>query len=322
VLDVVQETLGRILYKLPSIPGQAQIEVTNVCNLDCKMCPREKLDVTYEHIPVDRMKAIVDRLTGVRVLTLTGWGEPFLHPQIFEMIQYSKQKGFEVHITTNGVFKASSVPRILGSGLDSLSFSIDTPTNGLEWGHSSKTAVERMKQVIQSRKGKRPSVTIQATLHKGGEGQIEEVIRLCAEAKGDRVNLGRLDTRYAPAMERPDPEEETKMLKKADQLGRKLGVQVDSIQYAVSTGIKKYGYRIFKRTLHRMGRYCLRTYDYIYINNAGDVTPCCLLPSHTIGNILESDLATIWGSRRFGDFRENQKKICGKCDLWQIECSD
>lgn len=322
MLQKIHETMGRIFYKIPALPVNAQIEITNLCNLDCKMCPREKLDVAHEHIPFERMKAIVGKLDGVRVLTLTGWGEPFLHPEIFEMIRYAKQKGFWLQITTNGVFKNDSlVSKIVESGLDALSFSIDSPSNGLAWGHSTNAGVERMRQIIQSRKGKTPQITLQATVHKGGEEQVMEVIRLCKKVGGDRVNLGRLDTRFAPEMERPNPREERKIFKNANHLGRKLDVRVDCIQYAISAGMERAVYRLIKKALHRMGRYCLKTYNYVYINNAGDVTPCCLLPNLSMGNILEVDLAVIWKSPNFMDFRENQKKICGKCDLWQIEYS-
>lgn len=319
MLELIQETMGRILYKIPPSPLHAQIEITNICNLDCRMCPREKLDVALEHIPFERMKAIVDRLNGVKILTLTGWGEPFLHPNIFEMIRYAKQKGFWLQITTNGVFKNDSlVPRVVESGLDSLSFSIDSPSNGLEWGHHTNAGVERMRQLIQARQGKTPAVTLQATVHKGGEEQVMEVIRLCKSAGGDRVNLGRLDTRFAPEMERPSPREEKRIFRKAHKLGRELGVRVDCIQYAISHGMERTVYRLIKRALHRMGRYCLKTYNYVYINNAGDVTPCCLLPNLSMGNILSEDLSAIWKSSNFNEFRENQKKICGKCDLWRI----
>ena len=320
MLDIVVETLGRICYRLPSIPTTAQIEVTNVCNLDCKMCPREQLDITYEHIPFERMKAVVDRLQGIKSLILAGWGEPFLHPHIFEMIRYAKQKGFYVSITTNGIFKKDSIiDEIVGSGLDSLSFSIDSLSNGLKWGHPSNAVLERVKQVLQARKNKTPMVTLQSTLQKGGEEQVKDVIQFCYDVGADRVNLGRLDTRLIPGLDRPGPDEEMMILKEADKLGMQLGVQVDSIQYAISTGHSKTIYKLIKRLLHQMGRYCLRTYDYIYINHKGEVTPCCVLPNYSIGNILEAELASIWKSPSFQGFRKNQKKICGKCDQWQIE---
>ena len=77
MIAVLKETLGRLFYILPSKPDQVQIEVTNKCNLDCNMCPRKDLGVKYEHMDFDLFKLIVKRLNEVRLITLTGWGEPF-----------------------------------------------------------------------------------------------------------------------------------------------------------------------------------------------------------------------------------------------------
>ena len=321
MLQLVKETLGRIFYLLPPLPQNVQLEVTNLCNLSCGMCPREELNIPFEHMPLDRAKAIIDRLSGVQLLTLTGWGEPFLHPDIFTLIRYAKDKGFAVQLTTNGLFKDDAViTKIVESGLDSISFSVDSPEDALAWGHHNAKALERIKQLLAARKDRSPLVTLQATLHRGGEKEIEAIIRFCAEAGADRVNLGRLDTRFAPELTRPTAEEESRILKRAAQQGRERGIRVDAIQHSIGGApLERRIYHLIKGLLHRGGKYCLKTYSYAYITTRGEVTPCCLLPNASMGNILETDLAVLWRSSKFKDFRESQKKICGKCDLWQIE---
>jgi len=61
---------------------------------------------------------------------LWGFGEPFLHPQILEMVAYCKEFGMEVRISTNGQFlgDTSSAERLVTSGLDSLKISLDGAT--------------------------------------------------------------------------------------------------------------------------------------------------------------------------------------------------
>ena len=204
--------------------------------------------------------------------------------------------------------------------MDAISFSVDSPDNALEWGHHNAKALDRIKQLLAARRGRSPQVTLQATLHRGGEKEIEAIIRFCAEAGADRVNLGRLDTRCAPELARPTAEEELRILKRAAQWGRELGVRVDAIQHSIGGApLERRIYHLIKGLLHRGGKYCLKTYSYAYITTRGEVTPCCLLPNASMGNILETDLAVLWRSSKFKDFRESQKKICGKCDLWQIE---
>ena len=76
------EFFGRLVYRVPIMPVFAQIEITNSCNLNCKMCPREFLKVPYKHMDYGLYKKIVDNLSGVYQVTLTGWGEPFYYDKI------------------------------------------------------------------------------------------------------------------------------------------------------------------------------------------------------------------------------------------------
>jgi len=72
MLKLALETLDRFRYKLPQKPRQVQIEITNRCNLDCHMCPREDLEIELEHMDWDKFVGVVDRLHDKEEITLTG----------------------------------------------------------------------------------------------------------------------------------------------------------------------------------------------------------------------------------------------------------
>ena len=57
--DIVKETLGRLFYIIPDYPCQAQIEITNRCNLTCAMCPRDHFKVLKEDMPLETFKMII-----------------------------------------------------------------------------------------------------------------------------------------------------------------------------------------------------------------------------------------------------------------------
>jgi MoaA/NifB/PqqE/SkfB family radical SAM enzyme len=315
----IKEVLGRLLYVLPDYPSQAQIEITNRCNLTCEMCPRDHFNLPKEDMPLDTFKEIAGQLGDVKLLTLTGWGEPLIHPQILEMIKHCKQKGYTVKLTTNGTLLTSEMQqKILCSGLDEITISLDSVKKVSEGGHPNLDVLRIIKEVAKKCKDHALSITLQSTLHKGGGQEIYDVICFGKEAGVERINLGRLDVRYNSALERPSAEEELTVLHKADHLGAELGIRVDSIQYAISNGFERTAYKIVKPALHRFGRYCLRLYDYVYINQKADVTPCCSMPGYKVGNILKKGLREIWRSEEFESFRENHNKICGRCDLWRI----
>lgn len=320
MLAVFKETLGRLFYILPSSPDQVQIEITNKCNLDCTMCPRKDMNLEYRHMDFDLFKKVIERLDNIRSVTLTGWGEPFMHPNIFEMIAICKKKGFEVQLTTNGIFPNESIPeKIINSGVDSISFSIDTLNGNSKFGHENNEAQKNIKKILNTRSDFRPKVTLQSTMQKDGGNEIYSIIRWGASNGVDRVNLGRLDQRFNKDIPRPSDEEEREIMIRANKIGRDNGIQIDCIQYAVGSGFQKEIYKLLKSALHRFGKYCLKTYTYVYINLNGDVTPCCGLPLHKVDNILQKGLKDIWHGKNFIEFREKQHEICGKCDLWNIK---
>lgn len=315
----IREGWGRIFFFLPELPSQVQIEVTNRCNLNCLMCPRDALGVVKEDMPLALFKKIVDKIEGVNLVTLTGWGEPFIHPDLFPMIDYCKGRGLKVKLTTNGILVEEALQkRVIDSGLDSVTFSLEDTQGKNHDAHSGKKAIENLKGLLNLRKGKAPEVVIQTTLHQGEENSLYELIGLGAEIGVDRINLARLDVRFNLSLKRPSLPEEKEIFKVAERLGMEKGTQVDFIPYAVSQGMERLSYRILRRCLHRFGRYCLRLYDYLYINLRGEVTPCCSLPLYPVGNILKEDLKTIWRGGRLKAFRTMQKKICGDCDQLEV----
>lgn len=319
MLKLALETFDRFRYKLPKKPRQVQIEITNRCNLDCHMCPREDLEIELEHMEWDKFTGVVDRLHDKEEITLTGWGEPFLHPRIFDMIAYCKDRGHKVMITSNGLYpKSDTVEKILESRLDALTFSADSVDGTVEEGHTSTKIFENIEKIARGRKNGKPSLRLQATLHEGCENNLYDVIRYGARIGCEVVNVGRLDRKYAPDLKRPDEKEEERIFMEADRIGRASGIQVDWLQYAVSKGLTRFFYRLFRKKLHQSGSYCLKTFNYVYVTRDADITPCCLLPKSKMGNMLDSDLQDIWKSDRFNEFRENYRQTCGSCDLWTV----
>ena len=322
MIGLIKETIDRLRYKIPLRPRQIQIEITNRCNMDCPMCQREDLGIELEHMSWSHFTTVVDKLGQHEDITLTGWGEPFIHPRVFDMIAYCKERGHKVMVTSNGLFtKPSMVDDILNSAVDTVTFSIDS-VNGNETvteGHTSNKVYENIEAVVKGRKPGTLGVRLQATLHMGCENDLYDVIRYGARIGCDIINVGRLDRQFRPNLERPASQQERFIFLKADEIARSCSIQLDWLQYSVSSGLTRFVYRLLKKKLHRSGQYCLKTFDYAYITREGDVTPCCLLPNAKMGNLLHGSLGSIWKNEKFDHFRENYRDTCGTCDLWVID---
>lgn len=87
--------------QLTRTPITAKMELTYNCNFSCRYCYIEgnkTMILAFEQIAV-----MIDRLKqgGVIYIYLTG-GEPFLHPDILDIIEYCCNEGMETIVQTNG----------------------------------------------------------------------------------------------------------------------------------------------------------------------------------------------------------------------------
>jgi MoaA/NifB/PqqE/SkfB family radical SAM enzyme len=103
------------MYKITSSwPHQDQIKVEwnlgKRCNYDCSYCPSAIHDNFSPHTDIDILEATVDKLCELGKplrISLTG-GEPCVHPDIENLLEYFKRKNvFWVNITTNGTRSAT-----------------------------------------------------------------------------------------------------------------------------------------------------------------------------------------------------------------------
>lgn len=325
-LQAFIEGIRRIFFLIPSHPEVAQIEITNRCNFNCAMCQRFPLRVPIKDMDFKIYKKIINRLDGVNEVILTGWGEPLLHPELAKMISYAKSNGKRVSLTSNGSLLVTNMAnKLIDAGLDSISFSIDdikAPKTG-SIVHPVTTQIKNIEKFMQiiNTKDKRPEVIIQSTLHKGKQNKIFEVIKWASKIDADMVNVNRLDLRFQKWLKRPNLSEENEFVKRIDAIGRKYKIRTEFRPHIAFTGLVRTFYRLVAPFMGRFGQHCLRVYNYIYINMAGGVTPCCAIPSWTVGNLLKENLSDIWKSENFQKFRRHdfQRKVCGKCDVLEVK---
>ena len=112
-------------------PYMLQIEPTNKCNLKCPLCPAgtNQLERERRHMKLDEFKSLIDDMEDYLLfLVLWEWGEPFMHPQLPEMIKYASERDIKTLTSTNAHFLHDDdyLKRILSSGLSTLIIAIDS----------------------------------------------------------------------------------------------------------------------------------------------------------------------------------------------------
>jgi hypothetical protein len=112
------------------------LEPTAGCNLDCfeSVCNKSSGILktrARSFFPLDDFKRLMDEIgPTLGRLDLFNYGDPFVHPQALEMIEYVKQRHPHVYlyISTNGLLlDGQKNRRLIEAGLDEITFSVDGP---------------------------------------------------------------------------------------------------------------------------------------------------------------------------------------------------
>jgi MoaA/NifB/PqqE/SkfB family radical SAM enzyme len=143
------------LRKIPKFPLYLLIEPTSVCNLRCSMCFQVDKSFSSNKDFMGRMDfnmftRIVDEAAtkGTKAITLASRGEPTLHRQFGEMLEYCRGKFYEIKINTNAILLNTELShKILKSDIGMVAFSVDAYDNeGYERIRNSK----KFPQVVEN----------------------------------------------------------------------------------------------------------------------------------------------------------------------------
>lgn len=169
----------------PPFPEHIDIEVTNVCNLNCIMCPREEMKRKYQHMDWDLFRKISKELGENRRyldrVSLHLYGEPLLQPKIYKMVSTLKGDGVPwVEFSTNCTLldrKASE--NLIDCGLDEIIFAVDGANpetyRRVRVGGKFEEVVEKVREFFMLRKkmnAQKPRVRLQIIVMKETESEI------------------------------------------------------------------------------------------------------------------------------------------------------
>jgi MoaA/NifB/PqqE/SkfB family radical SAM enzyme len=101
--------------------------ITDYCNASCIFCYYQKFLKKKKHKPFQEVKMDVEKQRfyyNLETTDITGTGEPTLHPQIRQIIQYCVEINLKPTIITNGLLP-DTIKELISDGLDDLLLSIE-----------------------------------------------------------------------------------------------------------------------------------------------------------------------------------------------------
>jgi len=195
-------------------PTHLQIEPDAHCNLRCALCPvTTGLGRPIGHMNASLFKRLMDEIGDyIFLILLWDWGEPFLNPDIYEMISYAKKKGIKVVSSTNGhLFKQiKHADEVIRSGLDSLIIAVDGITQETyelyRQGGDLESVLQGIRMVVTRKcdlNSETPLINLRSVVMKQNEHEIPKLKDLARSLGVDALTLKTLnpygsDTEFLP----------------------------------------------------------------------------------------------------------------------------
>ncbi|NLW25451.1 MAG: radical SAM protein [Clostridia bacterium] len=319
------------LNKKNKIFEAIQVEVSSVCNLKCKFCPTTYLNEKGENMLMswETFQKLQSLFSKAKWVYLQGWGEPLLHPKIWEMVAMIKKEGARVGFTTNGtLLNEKAITNLIEYQVDLISTSIAGATSQthekLRCNSNFQNICNSIKSLVKKKKmekSKKPLVTLSYMLIKENIVELPQAVKLAYELGVEDIYTTNLDYVFS------EEANQSKIFvwdKSLVNSSHEEYIQ-EAKKFAQS---KDFTFRSYPIILEEEQAVCaLNPSKLVFITANGDVTPCTYLgrkynpryyknkyvqwPRKVFGNINDQEFIKIWENPVYKEFRnkfENRVK--------------
>lgn len=272
-------------------PMSLSVEPTTSCNLRCPECPSGLRSFTRPTgmLEVDTLRRVLDEIGHQLVyLNLYFQGEPYLHPQMNELVRIGAAHGLYTSTSTNAHFlRPERCTEIVQSGLSRLIISIDGMTQdtyaSYRVGGQLDKVLEGTRNMVEARRasgGRGPHLVWQFLVVGPNEHEVETI-----KQHAQRIGVDELVIKTAQI---DQPKDGHPLLTESPELRR----------YDRNPAGEWFLRNPLADECWRMWNGCVMTWD-------GRVVPCCFDKDahHTMGAVGEQSFSDIWFSPEYDAFR-------------------
>lgn len=316
---------GKKAYASPTI---LQIDLINSCNLDCIACwchspylKTETMSVQEKKIrlPFKKIKETIDYLAplGLREVQISGAGEPFMHPEIMEIIELIKSYGLKLNIITNfTLMDEAKIKKLVDLKVDYITASV--------WAGTEKKYValhpnqsggmlhhigEMLKLLHHMKKDKNlPQVKIYNVISSVNCGELDKMLDFAIQSKVDFMEFTVVDIIRGATDFLTLEKEHIAVLQEQKKLLK------DRIDYPDAPGVSHLGNLEEQKHVDEFtefGRYMKKTLPEGFLFDGKNKTVTC----------PEGEKSIEWFCDEFGEcafFFKFDKKICDTCKSQSI----
>jgi MoaA/NifB/PqqE/SkfB family radical SAM enzyme len=325
-----------------------QVEISSYCNGSCTYCPHFAFRANWQNrfLSLEAFRNLIPAFAKTHLVYLQGWGEPFMHPKFFEMLQIAKEAGCVVGTTTNGTLLGRElIEKLVLQGLDIIGFSlagVNKKNDKIRRGTQIKKVLKCMEQIHSAKEkygADNPQIHIAYMLLRSGLEDLEKLPKFLGNTGAAQTVVSSLSFIVSPEMEM-ESILTGGAAEYSDLKDRLLGIRSE----AANEGTKIH-FHIVSPTKTKFS--CSENIPHaVVVGSDGNLSPCVmkqvpvqgenfyyvnghknLQQNLSFGNIQKESLRTIWHHRCYRQFiREfnngSPQQVCGNCLKKHIENLD
>ncbi len=296
-------------------PIYAYIDVCNICNLKCPLCPtgQGRNDRPKGKMSFEDFEKIVDEIGDyLYVVRLDSWGEPLLNGEIFDMIAYAKKKRISVNFSTNfNIFNQEMAEKMVRSRLDELYVSLDGVTQKTYETYRRGGNLERViENILLLQKVKRkenssvPRIVLKFMVMRHNEHELAQARELADRLEVEQFTHGPIYMDMGKLLD-----EDTSWL-----------IAKDFSWLPKNKSLSRYDYEK-RRPKNKID--CDWPWKGVVINWNGSVSPCCAVygQEDDFGNVFEQKFQAVWHGSQYRASRlwlgkrslPENRTVCYRC---------
>lgn len=303
------------------------LETTWDCNLNCKMCPRNLFGPVGKRLKMSlrRVNDILDQIPTINMANFAGLGEPFTHPNIYEIFDELAKRRINVLLTTNGTLLTEKNIKRLSNTNFTMHVSIDSPLEE-NFKKLRGYSLEKILNNLRTLRRLRPDIklVIQSLYMKNTMNDFIYFIPILKELNASMVVI------YPISFNREDE----------DVYEPFLVESFKETKTAFSRLCQLERIPLRDRTVYPKIKHCDEPWRGPMITPMGDVMPCCYvyeargypnmpktwnewyhnkkvevpMSNYIMGNVFEQSMEEIWNSDKYNQLRD-MVELCNRNPL-------
>lgn len=298
-------------------PETVHIDITNSCNTNCVTCwdhsphLRQAREAVWkrQRAEGDRIGRLLDdiqSLGGLRAIILSGMGEPFTHPGVYDIIADVKRRGLHLTIITN--LLAADVERAHTLGVDTLLIGVQGASRqSYEAFHPSFVNDEwsRMLEKLEylaarQRPDKHVQVICSVNCH-----ELVEMVELAARYRASQLNFKLASLKDGTEAVSLSPEQRERLVTETvpSATGRAAELGVATNLEAFAKQLSAGGHKT--APIAEVGCYMGHYYSRVLVD--GTVLYCCNVEV-VVGRLHEQSFSALWNGPAWQGLRDRLRR--------------